>query len=186
MLITILTHIKMIKILLLFFVGLSYLGYAQEPYTLAPESVLAINGTSTVHDWEVAANSIKGSLTVTGGIISDLNLEIPVAEIKSERGATMDAKMHTALKAEEYLNVYFSADEYKENAILTGNLSIAGIEQEVGVTIEFTRKNDKISISGTEEIVLADYGITPPTAMFGQIIVGDTVTIKFDLSFLRE
>jgi polyisoprenoid-binding protein YceI len=38
-------------------------------------------------------------------------------------------------------------------------------------------------LNDLKKIALEDFGIKPPTAMFGQIVVGDTVVVKFELIF---
>ncbi len=168
------------------FVCCSWLVTAQESYTLSAESVMTIAGTSTVHDWEVATDSILGSLTTTDAVISALKIEVPVAAIKSERGPTMDNKMYAALKAEENPSIHFTFKEGAPKGALLGMLVIAGVEQELRIESALVRANDKISISGTQDILLKDYGMEPPTAMFGQIVVGESVTVKFDLVFVRD
>ncbi|MDB4293382.1 YceI family protein [Maribacter sp.] len=174
------------KLFVLFFVCFCWMGIGQEPHMIASESTLTIAGTSTVHDWEVVANAINGSATRTDEVLSDLKIEVPVAEIKSERGAAMDAKMYEALKGEEYPSVHFSVNTFKDDGMVIGILSIAGVEKEIEVPVKIVQDSKKIGVSGMQEILLKDYGMEPPTAMFGQIVVGDTVTVKFDLIFQKK
>ncbi|MCK0146447.1 YceI family protein [Arenibacter sp. F26102] len=170
---------------------LVFAGYAQETYTLAKESVLKINGSSTIHDWTVIANSMKGSMKMDAGVLKNLNFQVEVAEINSERGAAMDKKMHAALKVEEHPEVSFKFKEIKkdgsaENSFhIMGMLNIAGAEKEVDITSEFQEVGGKYVFKGSKEIKLQDFNMEPPTAMFGQIIVGDNVTIHFDLVFAK-
>lgn len=169
--------------LLVLFLCCSWVVTAQESHTLSPESKLTISGTSTVHDWEVTVNSFVGSLTAQGDQIKDLKIEVPVTNIKSERGPTMDNKMYAALKAEAHPNIYFSLDGVTDNKVVTGVLTIAGVEKEVEIVVNTKQEEKKTSVSGAHEIVLQDYGMEPPTAMFGQIVVGESVTVSFDLVF---
>jgi polyisoprenoid-binding protein YceI len=176
------------------FILLSFLvlaGYAQESYTLSKESVLKINGSSTILDWTVTANSMKGSMKVKAGVVNNLLFQVEVAQIKSERGAAMDKKMHAALKMEEHPEVSFKFQEIKKTADsentfkIHGMLNIAGVEKAVEITSEFQEVGGKYMLKGSKEIKLQDYDMEPPTAMFGQIIVGDNVTIDFDLVFAK-
>lgn len=163
---------------------LLFLNFAicQEFYTLATESTLTINGTSTVHDWTVAANKMTGTLTATEGTPKEISFEVNVADIQSERGPTMDKKMHAALKKEEHPKVSFALKEVKGTSTLVGTLTIAGIEKEVEIDSEISVGNE-VRIQGEKKIILQDFDMDPPTAMFGQIVVGDEVTVKFDLLF---
>lgn len=168
-----------------------FVGYAQESYTLSQESVLKINGSSTIHDWTVTSNSMKGSLGIDGDTLKNLIFQVEVAEIKSERGAAMDKKMHAALKMEDYPEVSFRFQGMKEEAgsentvQIHGMLKIAGVEKEVDILSDFQKMEGNYLIKGSKEIKLQDFDMVPPTAMFGQIIVGDNVTIDFGLTFTK-
>jgi len=173
------------KIIALLFVFWLFVGYSQEHFILGDKSVLTISGTSTVHDWKVDAISINGSLERSSNRIKTLIIKVPVLDIKSERGATMDAKMHKALKSGENPEVIFSILDLKHN-LAKGNLVIAGTTNVVEVEVMIVKSKNEITIKGTKEVKLQDYGMEPPTAMFGQIIVGDIVTVNFDLVFVNE
>ncbi|MEP3209239.1 MAG: YceI family protein [Maribacter sp.] len=165
--------------------GFSMAVLAQESYRIASESQLTIDGTSTVHNWTVSANKMKGSLSLQNGSPAAINFEVTVADIISERGATMDKKMHAALKKETHPKVSFVLEQTKNTAILVGVLVIAGIEKTVEIDAEIETDGSELKIKGEKKIILQDFEINPPTAMFGQIIVGDEVSIKFDLIFNR-
>ncbi len=174
-------------LLLILVCSASLYSTAQTRYILGKESKLTIDGTSTVHDWKVTANTMEGSLKSNGITPKEIDFQVIVADIKSERGATMDKKMHAALQKEAHPKVMFVLKEVKSESILVGTLTIAGHSQEVeisGMIIESA--DDTIKISGQYPIALKDFQIEPPTAMFGQVIVGDNVTVTFDLIFKQE
>ncbi|WP_149276792.1 YceI family protein [Pareuzebyella sediminis] len=171
--------------LFLFIVGMAFTGISQETYTLSDESAVTIDGTSTIHDWTVTANTISGSLKAEGELPKEILFEVEVDGIKSERGAAMDKKMHEALKKEEHPKVTFTLTEAKDSK-LVGALTIAGKEQTVEVPSKIEVVDGAIKITGEKSIILQDYDVEPPTAMFGQIIVGDEVTVKFDLVFSKS
>jgi len=169
----------------LFLAGLSS-ALAQETYTLTADSKLTIDGTSTVHDWTVTANSMQGIVKVEGTSPKEIDFQVNVADIISERGATMDKKMHNALKKEEYPKVLFVLKEVKGQDSVSGTLTIAGNSNDVDIESKISNSGDVLKISGEKKIVLKDFEIEPPTAMFGQVIVGDDVTVKFDLVFKSD
>ncbi|WP_276165304.1 YceI family protein [Zobellia alginiliquefaciens] len=171
-------------VFLVLFVSLTWLGQAQE-YALSDASKMTISGSSTVHDWEVAANTVNATLEYDGTAPKKINLEVAVEDIKSERGAAMDKKMHEALKKEEHPNVTFKLVEVKNTSILVGTLNIAGTEKSVEIPVTMETVSDGLKITGQKKLILQDYGMEPPTAMFGQIIVGDEVTVNFDLTFSK-
>ncbi len=167
-------------------VVVSFVMSAQDKFVLSSESKLTIDGTSTVHDWTVTANTLEGSLLMEGNSPKELDFQVVVADIKSERGATMDKKMHAALQKESHPNVLFKLREVGGESILSGKLSIAGTSQQVAIKGKIDISDSGMIISGTQDIVLKDFEIDPPTAMFGQVVVGDKVTVKFELVFEKE
>lgn len=165
----------------------AFTGFSQDQYKLSQESVLTINGTSTLHDWTVAANSIHGNLTY-GEEVVDVTLQVDVSDIKSERGAAMDKKMHGALKSEQHPQIIFKFQNITstEGHAINGRLTIAGEEQKVGLPAEITELDNGYRIKGNYTLALVDFGMEPPTAMFGQIVVGDKVTVNYNLVFVKE
>ncbi|WP_171037010.1 YceI family protein [Maribacter algarum] len=174
------------KILALFlFFGFSMVGLAQDSYNLSSESKLTIDGTSTAHSWTVSANKMEGNLMQQNESLIAINFKVAVADIISERGAAMDKKMHAALKKEEHPKVSFVFEQLKNTSTLFGALTIAGMTKNVEITAEIASEGNTMNIKGGKKIVLQDFGIEPPSAMFGQIVVGDEVNIKFDLVFKK-
>ncbi|MEO9892845.1 YceI family protein [Aurantibacter sp.] len=161
-------------------------GFAQDSYTLSSDSKLTIDGTSTVHDWTVTANTLKGALSADANQLKTIDFQVAVADIKSERGATMDKKMHAALQKESHPQVVFKLKELKNESILVGTLEIGGKTNEVEITSTVSSEGQSLKISGEYGLALKDYEIEPPTAMFGQVIVGPDVTVKFNLIFTKE
>ena len=172
--------------LLVLLVAFTFVGRAQDEYTLSDTSTLTINGTSTVHEWEVAANSVSATLIYDGTAPKEIDLEVAVDDIKSERGAAMDKKMHEALKKEAHPKVIFKLKEVKGTSTLVGSLNIAGAEKTVEIPVTMETASEGLKIKGQKKLVLQDYGMEPPTAMFGQIVVGDEVTVNFDLLFSKQ
>lgn len=174
---------KTILTLLLTFSVLT--GFTQETYTLTDDSSLTIDGTSTIHDWTVTANTIEGALKADGTAPKEIDFQVTVADIKSERGATMDKKTHNALKIDANPKVIFTLTEVKNESTVIGTLHMAGKKKDVEIPAKIVASESSLKISGEYPITLQDWDIEPPTAMFGQVIVGDDVTVKFDLVFTK-
>jgi polyisoprenoid-binding protein YceI len=126
---------------------------------------------------------MQGVLTKEGPNIKSIDFQVDVAGIKSERGATMDNKMYAALKMEDHPKVLFSFDKQKSETTLTGSLIIAGKSNSVDLDVVIHTSPKTWRITGERKLTLLDYGIEPPTAMFGQVIVGEDIVVKFDLFF---
>ncbi len=164
-----------------------FTGISQNTYTLSKESVLNINGTSTVHDWTVKANTLHGNLTY-GEKVEDVELRVVAPDIESGRAAAMDKKMHEALKAEKHPEITFKFQNLSDTdpKALQGVLAIAGKDKQVVLPSEITEIDNGFRIKGSYALKLQDYGMEPPTAMFGQIVVGDTVTVDYNLVFVGK
>ena len=79
-----------------------------------------------------------------------------------------------------YLSVPKDDKMERENQLLmVKELIVKGVE----IDAEIISDTDVMKIKGEKKVILQDYGMEPPTAMFGQIIVGDEVIVKFDLVF---
>ena len=87
------------------------LGFAQENFTLASESTVTVDGTSTLHDWTVTANTMNGSLKSEGNVFQEISFVVEAGSLISTRGATMDKKTHNALKKDEHPKITFSAND---------------------------------------------------------------------------
>jgi polyisoprenoid-binding protein YceI len=65
-------------------------------------------------------------------------------------------------------------------------LNVAGVAKDVVLTASIKNSTENIQLTGNYKITLQDYNMEPPTAMFGSIVVGDDVTVNFDLVFAKE
>ena len=170
--------------------------YAQDYYKLQPEnSKLVVEGTSTVHDWQVVSDDFSAETVIK---ISDNNISqvshveftSPSESLKSGK-KLMDTKMQEALKSKNHPEIKFSLNGEKvvsgESATIPGLLTIAGKTKEVNVAVEFNTQNpQKFKVSGQVPLKMTEFNVDPPTAMMGTIKTGDEVVVKFDLEFQRS
>src|SRR5262245_2936708 len=104
-------HMKpltLLIIILLFIVNAN----AQSIYAIQ-KSDMDIKGTSTLHDWELKATTVKGmcEMSCEGQMIKEIKsfyLEIPTTSLKSVNGSkTMEDKVYSALKSETSKSIIF-------------------------------------------------------------------------------
>ncbi len=156
-------------------------------------SLVTIEGTSSVHDWESKVEEFTSSITFS--VVGEENvLQIDLLEftavtksIKSGK-SVMDRKTRGALKEGDYPNIVFSYNEVIEQTpdsiTIAGNLDLAGTSQPIEVTASyFVLEDGSLNVVGIQEINMRDYGINPPTAMMGTLKTGETVNVEFDLIF---
>lgn len=188
---------------------LSFLMMAISSYTLAQtvkysvtdSTKMTVSGTSTLHDWTSKVTEINGFVEVDekfaksgkvkkGDEIYLVSVQVPVKSIISPRGATMDKKTYEALKAEEHPEIIFNlknspvASVNGEVFTITaqGELTIAGVTKEVVFQVEGKQISaERMSFTGSYKINMTEYDMTPPSAMFGQIVTGEEVVIGFEL-----
>ncbi len=165
------------------------------------ETVMTITGSSTLHDWTSEVNTVTGSVEVGGKMlkkgkakkgdeISSVHIVAPVISIISPRGATMDKKTYNALKHEEHPEITFELNDNKVSSVVgdtlmisaSGNLTIAGKTKAVDFQVKGKIiSSDKMSFSGSYKLNMVEYDVEPPSAMFGQIVTGEEIEIKFVL-----
>jgi polyisoprenoid-binding protein YceI len=181
-------------ILFMLFFSLAPNVLAQTTYKVSDESKMIIKGTSTLHDWESDVTQLQGEAQVElkgqQPQFQQVDISIPVESIKSGKGA-MDKNTYKALEEEEYPNIQFSLNEIEsidqKTIKATGDLTVAGNTQTVVVNAEYEIKSaDQISLKGSHSLKMTDFGIEPPTAVFGTIKTGDEITIDYTLRMIKN
>jgi polyisoprenoid-binding protein YceI len=177
-------------------------GIAQTvKYNVSEETTMTVTGTSTLHDWTSEVNEVKGFVEVDekfasngkikkGEKIDLVSINVPVKSIISPRGATMDKKTYAALKSEENPEIIFVLKDSKVASVngevfaveATGDLTVAGVTKKVEFPVEGKLLEEgKMSFAGSYKLNMVEYDMEPPSAMFGQIVTGEEVEIKFEL-----
>ena len=169
---------------------------------VAPSSKLTIEGTSNLHGWacrtqtleavvELDAAAVVQVTTAPPKALKRVEVKVPVKSLKCGNG-TMDGNLYKALKANEtpeisYILATFDAvaDEPKNAFSLKteGRLTVAGTERPLSMEVIATRLADgTVKATGTVPIKMTDFGIKPPTAIFGRLKTGDEVKVSFELT----
>ena len=171
-----------------------------DPISIAPQSRLWVEGTSTVRAYTCKTTSLKGSITATSAspslvldqledAVRTVDLAISVGSLDCANG-TMNGHLRNALKASEFPAVRFQLAQYdvlpsgasSGTIKLIGRLQIAG--QERPVTIDaavVTEGNGVVRVRGRKEILMSEYGVKPPSLMMGTMKVKDRVVVNFDV-----
>jgi hypothetical protein len=173
--------------------------FAQVKYSNKNIVGLTVNGTSTMHDWEM--KSAKGvceatfTLNPAGAVtgMSALSFVTPVSDLKSEK-ESMDKNAYKALKSDKNANISFSSSSGTITTVdannftikTTGKLTIAGAAHDAEIVGTCKVNADKsITVTGSKKISMKDFGMTPPTFMMGTIKTGNDVTLKFDVKISK-
>jgi hypothetical protein len=171
---------------------------AQNNYALSTY-IVTIDGTSNLHDWNESVGKVtgKGILNLNAGkafSIQSFTIIMEVSSINSGEGSTMNNKTYKALKQGQFPEIIFSLSEpivsipagaNGYTVITKGTLTIAGVTRSVTLPIKISEDGSrKITIDGLQQVKMTDYGVDPPTALFGVLKTGDIISIDFKTTFL--
>ncbi|MEQ9186810.1 MAG: YceI family protein [Cryomorphaceae bacterium] len=169
------------------------MGLAQQSLTASDESTVSIYGTSNVHDWSEHCASVTGTVVLheTGDNIDlkELNFNVRVTDIKSGKNS-MDNYTYEALLAEKHPVIQFRANSITTNgtpvsinAVAQGQMTIAGKSLPEKITAACFYSSSGLKCSGTKVIDMTNYGVEPPSIMFGAMTVGKEVEIHYEILF---
>jgi polyisoprenoid-binding protein YceI len=181
------------SILLIGLLSFSAVMFAQQNYSLDENaSSLVIEGTSSVHDWQMKAEKFTGKVAVIKqeGVVAgfeNAQFSFRASEIISDN-SIMNRKAHDALETKKHPEIVFSLSSINKievkgkefSGTLTGNLSLAGESKKI--TVPFKGRlapGENIVVEGSKNLRMSEFGISPPTAMLGALKTGDEVTVKY-------
>ena len=167
---------------------------------IGPESKLWIEGGSNLHGWSCKASSIDATVevedgflkaaTITPTLVKKVQVKVPVRNLKCGHGG-MDNNLYKALKADEVPEISYTlgtfdlvpgtaTDSFTVKSV--GTLKIAGTEKTVNMDVSALRTADGgLRADGELPLLMTDFGVKPPTAMFGTLRTDNKVTVKFSL-----
>ena len=146
-------------------------------------SNIKIEGTSTLHDWNMTSNQATFTGQIAGNTINDVKFVMKAQSLKSKESA-MDKNAYKALETSKYPEITFTTASIptQGNATISGNLTIANSTKNVKIPVTVTKNGSSYVIKGTTKIKMTTFGIKPPTVMLGTIKTGDDLTINLNLT----
>jgi len=155
---------------------------------------IVVAGTSNLHDWTMKGQSgtIEASLNLASNVsylagIQSLTFTLPVKNLKSGE-SLMDSRACDALKADKYPNISFklltatpaATQGNKTTFNVTGLLTISGQTRQINMVATAIKNADgSVNISGTQKMKMTDFGIKPPSFLFGALRCGDNLSIDY-------
>lgn len=158
---------------------------------LTPESSIWIDGTSNQSDWTVYAKEMTGGVRMgEAGMPDSLVLTVVSRQIKSDKSTIMDRKISDALKAREHASIAYqlvgtAVSEGDANMLMTqGSLTIAGVTKDIEMEVSAEHlEGGSVRYTGMTALQFTEYGMKPPTALYGALRTGNDVTVHFDVTF---
>lgn len=173
--------------------------YAAGQISVAPESRLWVEGTSTVRDFSCHATALEGKIGYQGDLngtvegvgraVNAVTIDVATSALDCRNG-TMNGHMRKALRADEspLIRYRMTSHEFvsrEDGALtlnLTGLLTLAGQEREIVMVADAVRDSTgRYVIIGSEELDMREYGIKPPTLMLGTLKVRDKVIVRYEI-----
>ena len=166
---------------------------------LQPESRLWVDGTSTVRAFTCGTTTFTAKIeseapqSVAALMLGQKAVKTVVADFPTEaldcKNGTMNEHMRKAIKAQDNPTIEFrlaSYDVLTENGQikgqLRGTLQMGGVEKPVVIDAAGTRTADgQLRVTGTTKLRMTEWGLKPPTLMFGTMKVNENVQVGFDL-----
>lgn len=168
---------------------------------LDPGSEVTIEGTSSMHAFHCKTNKFMAYVDVDPGYTKDLTrVARPIVSVKvnivvrtlSCGNGQMDKNLYSTLDADKNPIIKYTMSGYdildgsaKPTAFVaktTGTLVISGQEKVISMKVNAERLSDgKATAEAEQSLLMTDFGITPPSFMFGTLKVGNEIKVKFNL-----
>lgn len=174
--------------------------HAKGDYILTREYTVTIEGTSNLRDWKENVGQVTGDMTAAVNADGSVELiliriKMQVLSIKSDMGRVMDNKTYEALKATAYPEILFTVktplkltpvSQGRQPINLVGDLFLAGVYRPVVMQVKkLAVDHDNLLIEGSENIRMTDFGVKPPSALFGTMKASSDITIHFKTIFIK-
>jgi polyisoprenoid-binding protein YceI len=170
----------------------------QHDYTLSGNYAVSIHGTFSIHSWSETVQKVSGELLGTVNadgsvVIQSIRMVMEVRSIKSDMGSVMDNKTFKVLKADADPEITFLVSApftirrsaAADTLPLNGHLTLAGVIRPVIMRVlSFKAAKGTLSIEGEQKIKMTDFGVKPPSALFGVMKASPDITINFKTDFI--
>ena len=171
---------------------------ANEMLELQPQSRLWIDGTSTVRSFSCKAGEVNAVIEASGPNaiaqlltgdkgVKDVRVTVPAERLDCGNG-TMNEHMRKALKVADNKTIEFRLTDYDVTrgtdgiaGTINGSLVLGGVTKPIALKAEGKPEGGMLHVTGSYDLNMTEYGLKPPTLMFGRIKVGETVKVKYDL-----
>jgi polyisoprenoid-binding protein YceI len=173
----------------------------KDGYILTGNYEVTIDGTSNLRDWKEKVGDVTGEMTAVvndDGSVEQRSIRIcmKVLSIKSDMGRVMDNKTYEALKAATYPEIQFTVSapiqlvQVRDGQTafqVKGELELAGMSKPMTMLVTtFETRQGNLSFEGSQRINMSDFGVKPPSALFGTMRAAPDITIHFKTNFISR
>ena len=169
---------------------------------VGPESELSFEGTSTLHSFHCKTTKLQVSASVDPTYmeaklsqmnrpLKSVDVVIPVKSLSCGNKG-LEENMFKALKADKFPEIRYTLSTYEIAGTATddlitlqsvGTLTVAGKEKAINLIVKTNRiAGGKAIATGTQAILMTDFGIKPPVMMLGTLKTGNKIVVSFKLN----
>ena len=138
---------------------------------------------------------VSGTLTLDGSSVTAVDVNADMTTLQSDDNRRDGQLRRQAIETEQFPTATFKltspidlgsvpADGATIDATATGELTLHGQTKTVQVPIQATRSGDVVTVTGSIDILFADYGIAQPTS-FIVLSIEDHGIMEFQLHFRK-
>jgi polyisoprenoid-binding protein YceI len=160
-------------------------------------SKVKLQGSSTIHDWSADCAVIGGFMEVSPAFDADLKtptpppkvqITIPVRQLKTSEGKSMDKVMYEHLNLPEHPTIKYQlislTPKEASQFDAQGALTISGVTRTNTMPVSFERVDKtKIKVKGNTSLKMTDFGVKPPApSILGMSLIktDDNVKLSFE------
>jgi polyisoprenoid-binding protein YceI len=163
----------------------SFVGYRVEEELATVGAATAVGRTPDV----------TGSLTLSSAQITAVDMSADLSTLQSDKSQRDGQLRRQALETDQFPTATFSltqpidlgavpTDGVVINATAIGDLTIHDVTKSVEIPVEAQLSDDVVTVTGSLDILFADYSINRPTS-FAVLSIADHGTMEFQLKFTK-
>ena len=159
-------------------------------WTIAPSSTAGYRVDEVLNGADVTVagvtDQVTGTVVVSEGDLADADVTVDVASITTDSGRRDSYFRDNVMDVDANPTATFSVTEVADlpevtgtpvTVPVTGELTLAGVTQQVQTEISVVRTAEGIDVSGSVPVTFDDYGIEPPN--LGFVRVEDSGAVEF-------
>lgn len=138
---------------------------------------------------------VTGSLTLDGSTITGVEIEANLSTLQSDESRRDGQLRRQALETDQFPTATFSLTQPIDlgaapgegqviQATATGDLTIHGVTKSVQIPVEARLSGGVVTVTGSIDILFADYSIRRPTS-FAVLTIADHGTMEFQLQLTK-
>jgi len=162
-------------------------------YKIAPESHLWLVGTATTGSWTCGTGELSGyGIPSTSVRPADVRVSIKVKNLDCGN-RFMNNDMYDAMNADQFPTIEYRLisarripstdnDTVWMKLQTTGTLDLNGVSKQLNMQVNVRRlSGDRIQAVGSIGMLMSDFNVTPPSALFGLVKASNELEVRFDI-----